>query len=1351
MVNGGSGAGAVGGFLANCTINNNTCNGSGATVGGGVSGSVVTNCMFSGNAAKGAGASGGAAYNSVLNNCTLVNNSADYGGGGAYNCSLTNCTVANNKTSYSGGGVTGCTLNNCVVSGNNSGYGGGANYNCLMINCSITGNYASYGGGVYNGCTLYNCLVTGNTAGGYGGGAYGCTLNNCTVSGNTAQLFGGYGGGAYSSTLNNSIIYYNTGGASGPDIYSCTLNYSCAPTATGPGNVTNAPLFMNQAGGDFHLQAGSPCINAGANSYVGTSTDRDGNLRIAGPTVDMGAYEFQPAGPLTVALQATLTNAPVSYPVNFTGIFSKGQSNFWSFGDGTFASNQLSATHSWASAGDYPVMLTAYDVATPGGVSASLTIHVKTQIVYYVNVAGTSPFANPLSPYDSWNTAATNIQDAIDAALPIPQSLVLVTNGTYQTGGRITYGSMSNRVVINKPISVRSVNGPAVTVIQGNPVIGDTGIRCAYVTNNAVLAGFTLANGATRNAGDVTREESGGGVWCESTTAVVSNCMLIGNSAAVQGGGIYGGTLNRSTICSNRVAFTPGTGNGGGVSSATLNSCVLFDNLANASGGGAWNSTLNGCSLTRNQSSGTGGGAYGGTLNNCTLTGNSADTGGGVASATLNNCIAFHNSAPYGPNYSGSTLNFCCTIPLPDSGDGNITADPRLTDSAHISAGSPCRGAGSTNYLSGLDVDGEAWLNPPSIGADEFYPGFVTGTLSVSATVAYTNAAAGFPVACAGTILIHAISNIWNFGDGTSETNQLFVSHSWTSNGTYQVVLAAYNDTNPGGINATNTVHVLVQPVHYVSPVSATPIPPYFSWANAATNIQDAVDVAYGGGTVLVTNGLYQTGARIAYGSLSNRVAVMKAITVKSVNGPAFTTIQGYQVPGTTNDDAAVRCVYLTNDTVLSGFTISHGATRAAGDRLREQSGGGVFCQSSVAVVTNCVLTGNAAYDSAGGCYQGTINNCSFIANWAWNGNWNGFDHAGGGGALEATLNNCVLSNNWVVGNTGGGVSWCVVSNCILSGNTAYYGGGANSSTLNNTLVVSNNAPGAGGGLINGSAMNCTFRYNSSWWGAGADAATLENCLIVSNAAAYIGGGVISCTANNCTVIGNSAGSGGGGGANSSTLNNCIVYYNFATTGSNFIGSSFNYCCTSPDPGGPGNTTVQPGFADQTSGDFRLAANSACINAGRNMYVTTTKDLDGNPRIAGGTVDIGAFEYPLPTSILSYAWAQQYGLAIDGSADFTDADGDGVNNYGEWVADTVPTNAASVFRIVSITNGAAGVTVTWWSVATRSYWLERATNLEATSPFQIIATNIPGVAGVQSYTDATTTNRVSGFYRVGVQ
>src|SRR5207302_10778144 len=60
-----------------------------------------------------------------------------------------------------------------------------------------------------------------------------------------------------------------------------------------------------------------------------------------------------------------------------------------------------------------------------------------------------------------------------------------------------------------------------------------------------------------------------------------------------------------------------------------------------------------------------------------------------------------------------------------------------------------------------------------------------------------------------------------------------------------------------------------------------------------------------------------------------------------------------------------------------------------------------------------------------------------------------------------------------------------------------------------------------------------------------------------------------------------------------------------------------------------GYGTADPGFV-HGSGYPRLRPNSPCINTGNNSYVTSATDLDGRPRIVGGTVDIGAYEYQWP-------------------------------------------------------------------------------------------------------------------------
>jgi hypothetical protein len=232
--------------------------------------------------------------------------------------------------------------------------------------------------------------------------------------------------------------------------------------------------------------------------------------------------------------------------------------------------------------------------------------------------------------------------------------------------------------------------------------------------------------------------------------------------------------------------------------------------------------------------------------------------------------------------------------------------------------------------------------------------------------------------------------------------------------------------------------------------------------------------------------------------------------------------------------------------------------------------------------------------------------------------------------------------------------------------------------------------------------------------------------------------------------VGNSATSGAGGvyGSFQSAFNNCIVYFNTAPTNPNHIYSSMNYSCASPLAPGNGNIDLAPHFVDTNGGsNLRLQTNSPCINAGNNAYVSSGTDLDGRPRIVGGTVDMGAYEFQGPGMSEFIGWLAQYHLPTDGSADLADTDADGHNAWQEWKAWTNPTNALSVLQLLTPQPQPDGLLLTWQSVLGHNYSLERATN--ATGPFSLLHSNIIGQADTTSVADTNLSGRAF-LYRVSV-
>jgi hypothetical protein len=183
--------------------------------------------------------------------------------------------------------------------------------------------------------------------------------------------------------------------------------------------------------------------------------------------------------------------------------------------------------------------------------------------------------------------------------------------------------------------------------------------------------------------------------------------------------------------------------------------------------------------------------------------------------------------------------------------------------------------------------------------------------------------------------------------------------------------------------------------------------------------------------------------------------------------------------------------------------------------------------------------------------------------------------------------------------------------------------------------------------------------------------------------------------------------------------------------------NTVTYWCATPFPsGGSGNITNEPAFRNAAAGDFRLPIGSPCIDAGTNLSGFIANDLDGNTRPLDGNADgisafdIGAYEY---------------------DPRLVDSDHDGATDFQEFVADTNPTNALSLFRITAITYSPT-VAVFFTSSSRRRYTLLYRTNLAAGKPSDFVwtpvagQTNVPGSGGVDALRDTNAT--APRFYRV---
>lgn len=271
------------------------------------------------------------------------------------------------------------TLRDCVFTGcRATSYGGGiygTNSNPTLERCVISHNVsqASAGGGVYwaNGePTMISCTVWANEATYYGGGVY-CyssspLLLNCVVTGNSAERSGGleskWGG---TPSLINCIFWGNTPSeiTSTDDILASYCNVQGG--WQGGGNIDANPLFVAPATGDFRLQAGSPCIDAGDGNRA-PELDFEGDARWDDPETSNSGY-----GPPWADIGIDEYGEPVDdFSVQI--LYAPG----WARRNG-----KLEWKLAVVNRGDAPVELDRLDLEITGPVSAQLPLWVGSATV----------------------------------------------------------------------------------------------------------------------------------------------------------------------------------------------------------------------------------------------------------------------------------------------------------------------------------------------------------------------------------------------------------------------------------------------------------------------------------------------------------------------------------------------------------------------------------------------------------------------------------------------------------------------------------------------------------------------------------------------------------------------------------------------------------------------------------------------------------------------------------------------------------------------------------------------------------------------------------------------------------
>jgi hypothetical protein len=368
--------------------------------------------------------------------------------------------------------------------------------------------------------------------------------------------------------------------------------------------------------------------------------------------------------------------------------------------------------------------------------------------------------------------------------------------------------------------------------------------------------------------------------------------------------------------------------------------------------------------------------------------------------------------------------------------------------------------------------------------------------------------------------------------------------------------------------------------------------------------IQDGINAAANGDTVLVAPGTY----------FENINFNGKAVTVTSSGGRSVTIINGSAL--------APVAAFVTGEgtgSVLSGFTLENGV----GTFAFQYQGGGVAISNASPTISNNLIIGSTAGDGGGiGISFGSpIVRGNTIAN-------NSAEFGGGvavvGSSTAQFLHNTIRNNT-----AGSGAAF-----------ELFAAGGV---LIKDNAIVDNSAAGGQGGgfyIVNEAdeviVQNVIARNTA---GSGSQVYSLipqsiNGFILVNNTIISAPNGTADAAViadgfnTNVQILNNIV---VGFGTEAGLLCNPdyqdgppIVTYNDSVSAK---AVAYGDSCAGCD-GENGNISASPMFINAKSANYQLQGNSPVINAGTDSAPDLPKkDFAGHPRIVGGIIDMGAYEY----------------------------------------------------------------------------------------------------------------------------